>query len=115
MNVVPNQPSVNLSVCQRHFDFLILSSILANLGSTAQLLSVNKMEMLSSLFLEDLFSNQEFELLTFSEDSILIDLQAKENVSLDNTMAYSDKTKKTWPIQPTRYMSTAFRLGDTGE
>ena len=83
--------------------------------NTMKIIGKIKMEMVSSLFLEDLFSNQEFELLTFSDDSILIDLQANRNVSLDNTMAYSDKTKKTWPIQPTKYMSTAFRLGDTGE
>ena len=61
-----------------------------------------KMESMSNLFLENLLSDQAFDAPSFSDDSVSVDLRAKENVSLDKTIAYSDKTKKTWPIHPTK-------------
>ena len=54
-----------------------------------------KIETMSNLFLENLFSDQAFDAPSFSDDSVSVDLRAKENVSLDKTIAYSDKTKKT--------------------
>ena len=53
------------------------------------------MEIKSNLFLEKLLSDQAFDALSFSDDSVSTDLEPKENVSLDKTIAYSDKTKKT--------------------
>ena len=54
-----------------------------------------KIETMSNLFLENLFSDQAFDAPSFSDDSVFLDLIGKENVSLDKTIAYSDKTKKT--------------------
>ena len=54
-----------------------------------------KMEIKSNLFLEKLLSDQAFDALSFQDDSVSTDLEPKENVSLDKTIAYSDKTKKT--------------------
>ena len=63
--------------------------------NTTKMTGKMKIETMSNLFLENLFSDQAFDAPSFSDDSVFLDLIGKENVSLDKTMAYSDKTKKT--------------------
>ena len=63
--------------------------------NTMKLIGKIKMEMVSSLFLEDLFSNQEFELLTFSDDSILIDLHATSRMLNNNNCLGSSQCLNT--------------------
>ena len=73
------------------------------------------MEIASNLFFKYFLSDQALAVSLFSDDSGLVNLLAESMVSFDKTIAYSDKTRKTWKIHPTRYMSTAFKLEDTGE
>ena len=55
-----------------------------------------KRESMSNLFLENLLFDQAFDAPSFSDDSVSVDLRAKENVSLDKTIAYSDIFGRCW-------------------